>query len=63
MSEMIDKRDRAALFRQRLAEAMADRGVTRAGAHAGLRLGGWGAPELALRRFDWLYGHDVTKGA
>lgn len=31
MSEMIDKRDRAALFRQRLAEAMADRGVTRAG--------------------------------
>ena len=30
MSEMIDKRDRAALFRQRLAEAMADRAVTRA---------------------------------
>ena len=35
-------------------------GAARAVAHAGLRLGGWLAPELALRRFDWLYGHDVT---
>ncbi len=31
-------------------------------AHAGLRLGGALAPGLALRRFDWLYGHDVTAG-
>ena len=31
-------------------------------AHLGLRLGGWAAPGLALKRFDWLYGHDVTKG-
>ena len=37
------------------------RGVTRAVAHAGLRLGGWIAPDLALRRFDWLYGFDATK--
>ena len=35
-------------------------GAARVVAHAGLRLGGWLAPELALRRFDWLYGHDVT---
>ena len=35
-------------------------GAARLVAHAGLRLGGWLAPELALRRFDWLYGHDVT---
>ena len=38
-------------------------GVTRAVAHAGLRLGGWVAPDLALRRFDWLYGFDATGGA
>ncbi len=37
-------------------------GVARTAAHAGLRLGGWLAPDLALRRFDWLYGHDVTAG-
>jgi len=36
------------------------RGMARGVAHAGLRLGGWLAPDLALRRFDWLYGHDVT---
>jgi len=35
-------------------------GVTRSVAHLGLRLGGWMAPNLALRRFDWLYDHDVT---
>jgi len=35
-------------------------GVTRTVAHAGLRLGGWLAPGLALRRFDWLYGFDAT---
>ena len=29
-------------------------------AHLGLRLGGKIAPGLALRRFDWIYGHDVT---
>ncbi|MEO6298058.1 MAG: FAD-dependent monooxygenase [Paracoccaceae bacterium] len=38
-------------------------GLTRAVAHAGLRVGGWLAPELALRRFDWLYGFDVTANA
>ena len=35
-------------------------GVSRTVAHAGLRLGGWLAPELALRQFDWLYGFDAT---
>ncbi|MDZ4134928.1 MAG: FAD-dependent monooxygenase, partial [Paracoccaceae bacterium] len=29
-------------------------------AHLGLRLGGRIAPGLALRRFDWIYEHDVT---
>jgi salicylate hydroxylase len=37
-------------------------GATRAVAHAGLRIGGRLAPQLALKRFDWLYGFDVTKG-
>jgi salicylate hydroxylase len=32
-------------------------------AHLGLRLGGKIAPSLALRRFDWIYNHDVTAGA
>ncbi|MBC7476483.1 MAG: FAD-dependent monooxygenase, partial [Pseudorhodobacter sp.] len=36
-------------------------GLPRTLAHAGLRLGGWLMPELALRRFDWLYGFDVTR--
>jgi salicylate hydroxylase len=36
------------------------RGPMRSVAHLGLRFGGWMAPELALRRFDWLYHHDVT---
>lgn len=36
------------------------RGLPRLVAHAGLRLGGRIAPDMALRRFDWLYGHDVT---
>ena len=31
-------------------------------AHLGLKLGGKLAPGLALRRYDWIYGHDVTKG-
>lgn len=35
-------------------------GALRAFAHAGLRLGGWLAPDLALRRFDWLYGFDAA---
>lgn len=30
-------------------------------AHAALRLAGGLAPGLALKKFDWLYGHDVTK--
>jgi salicylate hydroxylase len=37
-------------------------GVARTAAHGVLRLGGWLAPHMALRRFDWLYGHDVTAG-
>lgn len=36
------------------------RGASRVLAHAGLRLGAAVAPGLALRRFDWLYDHDVT---
>ena len=35
-------------------------GAARVAAHAGLRLGGWIAPEMALRQFDWLYGFDAT---
>lgn len=29
-------------------------------AHLGLKLGGALAPGLALRKFDWIYGHDAT---
>ena len=36
-------------------------GPARMIAHTGLRLVGKIAPELPLRRFDWLYTHDVTK--
>lgn len=36
-------------------------GLVRSVAHLGLRLGGAVAPGLPLSRFDWLYGHDVTK--
>lgn len=39
------------------------RGPARAVAHLGLRLGGALAPGLALSRFDWVYGHDVTADA
>ena len=35
-------------------------GVTRRVAHLGLRIGGRLAPNFALGRFDWIYGHDVT---
>jgi salicylate hydroxylase len=35
-------------------------GPLRSMAHLGLRLGGKVAPSLALKRFDWLYDHDVT---
>ncbi len=35
-------------------------GIKRVVAHTGLRLGGLVAPRLAIRRFDWLYGVDVT---
>ena len=31
-------------------------------AHTALRLGGTVAPDLPLRRFDWIYAHDVTAG-
>ncbi|UWQ19348.1 FAD-dependent monooxygenase [Jannaschia sp. M317] len=36
------------------------RGLSRHVAHAGLRLAGAVAPGALLRRYDWLYGHDVT---
>ena len=35
-------------------------GLTRGVAHLGLRLGSVVAPGAALKRFDWLYRHDVT---
>ena len=35
-------------------------GVTRGVAHAALRLSGMMAPGMALKKFDWLYGFDVT---
>jgi salicylate hydroxylase len=37
-------------------------GVARPLAHMALNLGGRMAPRAVLGRFDWLYGHDVTKG-
>jgi salicylate hydroxylase len=37
------------------------RGLPRMVAHAGLRLGGALMPMAPLKRFDWLYGHDVTQ--
>ena len=36
--------------------------AVRLAAHTVLRLGGALAPAMPLRRFDWLYGHDVTTG-
>jgi salicylate hydroxylase len=36
-------------------------GPMRGLAHLGLKLGGWIQPGFALARFDWLYGHDVTR--
>ena len=36
-------------------------GPIRSIAHLGLRIGGRMAPNFALGRFDWIYGHDVTK--
>lgn len=36
-------------------------GPMRGLAHLGLKLGGWAYPGFALSRFDWLYGHDVTR--
>ena len=36
-------------------------GPRRVIAHAALRFAGTMAPGLMLRRFDWLYDHDVTK--
>lgn len=35
-------------------------GPLRSLAHTGLRLGGMVAPGLALSRYDWIHGHDVT---
>ena len=37
-------------------------GAPRRFAHLGLRIGGSIAPNFALRRFDWIYRHDVTQG-
>jgi salicylate hydroxylase len=37
-------------------------GLTRTLGHVALRTAGALAPGLMLRRFDWLYRHDVTKG-
>ena len=37
-------------------------GPLRRAAHLGLRLGAKVMPDAPLRRFDWLYGHDVTQG-
>ena len=34
--------------------------LVRIAAHTALRVGGAVFPAQALRRFDWLYGHDVT---
>lgn len=36
-------------------------GLQRSLAHTALRLGGMLAPNLALKRFDWLYDYDVTQ--
>ena len=38
-------------------------GTIRRVAHLGLRIGGSLAPDFALRRFDWIYRHDVTNTA
>ncbi|MCK4713762.1 MAG: FAD-dependent monooxygenase [Marinosulfonomonas sp.] len=37
-------------------------GPMRIAAHTALRLGSTFAPSLALKKFDWIYGHDVTGG-
>lgn len=37
-------------------------GVIRSLGHMALRVGGALAPDLPIKRFDWLYGFDVTKG-
>ena len=58
--------DREARVRRAIAAAEANAGayhlsgLRRRGAHAGLRILGHVAPQLFLRRFDWLYGRDVT---
>lgn len=39
-----------------------DPGPVRWAAHTGLRLGSWLVPGRMLGAFDWLYGHDVTRG-
>jgi salicylate hydroxylase len=36
-------------------------GPVRFAAHSALRLGSRIAPSLAMKKFDWIYGHDVTK--
>ncbi len=36
-------------------------GPVRMAAHAALKLGSTVAPAMALKKFDWIYGHDVTQ--
>lgn len=36
-------------------------GPFRAAAHTALKLGSTIAPSMALKKFDWIYGHDVTQ--
>jgi salicylate hydroxylase len=36
-------------------------GMARDAAHTALKIGGRVAPGLALKRYDWIYGHDVTR--
>jgi len=59
----IDRATRVVAAANSNARAYHLRGVQRSVAHAALRLGGAVAPGLALRRFDWLYSHDVTAPA
>lgn len=57
------RRDRAAAVVEaanRTARSYHLRSPFREVAHLGLRVGGRLAPGLALRRFDWIHGHDVT---
>lgn len=60
-AERRDRAVRTVAAAGRNARAYHLRGPLRPLAHAALRLGERLAPEAALRRFDWLYTHDVTR--